>query len=89
MTLGQYPEMSFADARSEAEIFKRDLKGVDPLIVKQRQKRTGIISVDDLFENWYKNELAPSLKHPDIPESRMKTGIAILSLTKLGNGTAQ
>lgn len=47
--------MSLADARSEAEVFKRDLRqGVDPLIAKQRQKWTGIISVDDLFEDWYK-----------------------------------
>ncbi|WP_407047648.1 phage integrase central domain-containing protein, partial [Vibrio cholerae] len=31
------------------------------------QKWTGIISVDDLFEDWYKNDLAPRLKHPNIP----------------------
>ncbi|EGR2438183.1 integrase arm-type DNA-binding domain-containing protein [Shewanella xiamenensis] len=68
MTLGQYPDMSLADARSEAEVFKRDLRqGVDPLIAKQRQKWTGIVSVDDLFEDWYKNDLAPRLKHPNIP----------------------
>lgn len=39
MTLGQYADMSLADARTEAEVFKRELRqGVDPLIVKQRQK---------------------------------------------------
>lgn len=68
MTLGQYPGMSLADARSEAEVFKRDLRqGVDPLIAKQRQKWTGITSVDDLFEDWYKNDLASRLKHHHIP----------------------
>lgn len=68
MTLGQYPDMSLADARSEAEVFKRDLRqGIDPLIAKQRQKWTGITSVNDLFEDWYKNDLAPRLKHPNIP----------------------
>lgn len=52
-TLGQYPDMSLNDARSEAEVFKRDLRqSVDPLIAKQRQKWTGIVSVDDLFEDW-------------------------------------
>ncbi|MGN2378040.1 tyrosine-type recombinase/integrase [Vibrio cholerae] len=68
MTLGQYADMSLADARTEAEVFKRELRqGVDPLIAKQRQKWIGISSVDDLFQDWYTNDLLPRLKHPNIP----------------------
>jgi len=68
MTLGQYSDMSLADARTEAEVLKRELRqGVDPLIAKQRQKWTGITSVNDLFEDWYKDNLLPRLKHPNIP----------------------
>ena len=68
MTLGQYADMSLADARTEAEVFKRELRqGVDPLIAKQRQKWIGINSVDDLFQDWYTNDLRPRLKHPNIP----------------------
>ncbi|EJB9924546.1 site-specific integrase [Escherichia coli] len=68
MTLGQYADMSLADARTEAEVFKRELRqGVDPLIAKQRQKWIGINSVDDLFQDWYTNDLLPRLKHPNIP----------------------
>lgn len=68
MTLGQYADMSLADARTEAEVFKRELRqGVDPLIAKQRQKWIGISSVDDLFRDWYTNDLLSRLKHPNIP----------------------
>ncbi|EFH2868386.1 DUF4102 domain-containing protein [Escherichia coli] len=68
MTLGQYADMSLADARTEAEVFKRELRqGVDPLVAKQRQKWIGISSVDDLFQDWYTNDLLPRLKHPNIP----------------------
>ncbi len=68
MTLGQYSDMSLADARSEAEFFKKELRqGIDPLIAKKRQQWTGIISVNDLFQDWYKNDLQPRLKHPHIP----------------------
>lgn len=68
MTLGQYSDMSLADARTEAEVLKRELRqGVDPLIAKQRQKWTGITSVNDLFQDWYGNDLLPRLKHPGIP----------------------
>lgn len=68
ITLGQYSDMSLADARTEAEVLKRELRqGVDPLIAKQRQKWTGITSVNDLFEDWYKDDLLPRLKHPNIP----------------------
>ena len=68
MTLGQYSDISLADARTEAEVLKRELRqGVDPLIAKQRQKWTGITSVNDLFQDWYGNDLLPRLKHPGIP----------------------
>lgn len=68
MTLGSYSDISLADARAEAEVLKRDLRqGVDPLIAKQRQKWIGISSINDLFQDWYENDLLPRLKHPNIP----------------------
>lgn len=68
MTLGQYPDLSLADAKSEAAIKKRDIRqGIDPLVVRKRIKEQSIKLVDDLFSDWYENDIAKRLKHPNIP----------------------
>ena len=69
MTLGQYPNLSLADAKADAAIKKRDISlGSDPLLDKKQVKEQPIKLVDDLFTDWYENDLAKRLKHPGIPK---------------------
>ena len=69
MTLGQYPFMGLADARAESAIQQRDINsGSDPLLLRKRTKEQPIKVVDDLFNDWYENDLAKRLKHPNIPK---------------------
>ena len=69
MTLGKYPDLSLADAKADAAIKKREINlGTDPLITRQRIKEQSIKLVDDLFEDWYINDIAKRLKHPNIPK---------------------
>jgi integrase len=69
ITLGKYPELSLADAKADAAIKKREINlGTDPLITRQRIKEQSIKLVDDLFEDWYQNDLVKRLKHPNIPK---------------------
>jgi len=69
MTLGQYPYLTLADAKAEAAIQKRDINsGADPLLVRKRIKEQSIKLVDDLFNDWYDNDLAKRLQHPNIPK---------------------
>jgi len=69
MTLGQYPYLSLADAKAEAAIQKREIKlGGDPLVARKRIKGQSIKLVDDLFNDWYENDIAKRLKHPNIPK---------------------
>ena len=69
MTLGQYPFMGLADARAETAIQKRDINsGSDPLLLRKRIKEQSIKVVDDLFNDWYDNDLEKRLKHPNIPK---------------------
>jgi len=69
MTLGQYPNISLADAKAEAAIKKREVSlGADPLIARKQIKDQPIKLVDDLFEDWFENDLSKRLKHPGIPK---------------------
>lgn len=69
ITLGQYPDLSLADAKADAAIIKREIKlGDDPLIAKKRIKEQSIKLVDDLFTDWYENDLVKRLKFPNIPK---------------------
>lgn len=69
ITLGQYPDLSLADAKADAAIKKREIKlGDDPLIAKKRIKEQSIKLVDDLFTDWYENDLVKRLKFPNIPK---------------------
>ncbi|WP_299795176.1 site-specific integrase [uncultured Shewanella sp.] len=69
MTIGQYPDLSLADAKADAAIQKREVKsGADPLVARRRIKEQSIRVVDDLFQDWYDNDIAKRLKHPHIPK---------------------
>lgn len=69
ITLGQYPDLSLADAKADAAIKKREVNlGTDPLIARKRIKEQPIKLVDDLFADWFENDIAKRLKHPNIPK---------------------
>ncbi len=69
ITLGQYPDLSLADAKADAAIKKREVNlGTDPLIARKRIKEQSIKLVDDLFADWYENDIAKRLKYPSIPK---------------------
>jgi len=68
MTLGKYPFMGLADARSELLSKKRELmNGLDPLVARKKEAWSGIETMDHLFEDWFTNDIKPRLKHPNIP----------------------
>ena len=69
ITLGQYPALSLADAKADAAIKKREVNsGSDPLLVRKRIKEQSIKLADDLFADWFENDIAKRLKHPNIPK---------------------
>jgi len=69
MTLGQYPDLSLADAKAESIMKKRDIRqGIDPLVVRKRINEQSIKLVDDLFADWYESDISKRLKHPNIPK---------------------
>jgi len=69
ITLGQYPAFSLADAKADAAMKKQEIHlGSDPLIVRKRINEQEIRLVDDLFADWYDNDLAKRLKFPNIPK---------------------
>jgi hypothetical protein len=62
MTLGQYANMTLAEARAEAVLQKKQLvvEKVDPLFLKQRAKQQKLQAVDDLFVDWHKGNIKHS-----------------------------
>ncbi|MCE7523012.1 tyrosine-type recombinase/integrase [Alloalcanivorax xenomutans] len=68
-TFGQYPAMSLAEARLQAEVMKKGLRaGLDPLVEKQKQEIPPIRTVRELFQDWYTSDLCRRLQHPGIPK---------------------
>ena len=71
ITLGNYPDMSLAEARIEARQARVQVdKQRDPIALRravqaeQRQR----ISFEQLCEDWYRSEIVGrGLKHPDVP----------------------
>ena len=64
---GLYPAMPLVEARAEAAKVKLLAKqGTDPLAERERQQEETIITVNDLFDDWYQC-IASRLKHPEIP----------------------
>lgn len=68
LTIGKQIDISLADARSQAEELKRQIRaGIDPLTEKHRQNDAEILTVKDLFNDWY-SVTSLRLKHPSIPK---------------------
>lgn len=67
MSIGQYPQVSLADAAGNAATIKQGLKdNVDPLAEKARLTQKKFNTVDDLAEDWL-GDCTKRLKHPKIP----------------------
>jgi integrase len=63
-----YPHCSIAQAKKRAaEIRSQVNTGVDPKSARKREQQEVIRNVDDLFNDWYKNDIEKRLKHPSIP----------------------
>lgn len=68
-TLGNYPDMSLADARDEAARLRLEIdKGVDVAASKQAEiaqarRNASRMSFADLAEEWYRQEIIPASKH--------------------------
>lgn len=73
MTLtGTYPQMGLAEAKlAAAQLIYQTKQGTDPLAERARKQEITLITVNDLFDDWYQN-IASQLKHPEIP-NRMYT----------------
>ncbi|BBN60629.1 tyrosine-type recombinase/integrase [Hydrogenovibrio marinus] len=68
MTLGKLIDFSLSEARLEAaKNMHQHRQGTDPLLIKKRAQEESIVTVDDLFEDWQKENLK-RLKHPQIPK---------------------
>ena len=67
-TLGQYPDMSLAEAREAAVLAKQGIRaGNDPIQEKKKLELPEIETVEQLFLDWYETDLSKRLKHPGIP----------------------
>ena len=63
-----YPHCSISQAKKiAAEIRSQVSTGVDPKSKRKREQQEVIRNVDDLFDDFYKNDLEKRLKHPNIP----------------------
>ena len=68
MTLegSNFPEMTLADAKFQAAKITQQVKnGIDPLAERARKNEETIITVDDLFNDWFEG-VTKKLKHPHI-----------------------
>jgi integrase len=67
MTLGQYPNISLAEAKADAAIKKQEVnRGADPLIVRTLIKAQPIKLVNDLYGDWFKNDIVDRIKSSHI-----------------------
>jgi integrase len=63
-----YPHCSIAQAKKRAAEIRSQVNiGVDPKSTRKREQQEVIRNVDDLFDDWYKNDIEKRLKHPSIP----------------------
>lgn len=66
--LDTYPHLSIADAKHEAVLLLRDVKrGKDPALEKKNAQEEEIVTVHQLFDDWFKTDVNKRLKHPEIP----------------------
>ena len=77
VTLGQYPQMTLAQARENAIMAKQGLRhGSDPIQEKAKLALPELNTVSELFQDWYDSDLSKRLKHPNIPERIFRKEIA-------------
>ena len=63
-----YPHCSIAQAKKRAAEIRSQVNiGVDPKSARKREQQEVVRNVDDLFNDWYKNDIEKRLKHPGIP----------------------
>jgi len=68
ITLGRYPDLSLADASTEALQIKQGVrKKIDPIAERQRAYIGRFNTVNDLAKDWLE-DCEKRLKHPKIPE---------------------
>lgn len=68
-TLGQFPALSLAEARAKAgECRQLVSAGKDIVVEKQRAQWNHLQVCDEIFKDWYDNDLSVRLKHPNIPK---------------------
>lgn len=76
-TLGQYPQMTLAQARENAVMAKQGLRqGSDPIQEKAKLALPELNTISELFQDWYDSDLSKRLKHPNIPERIFRKEIA-------------
>jgi hypothetical protein len=71
LTLGNYPDMSLAEARVEARQARVQLdKQQDPIALRRAVQAEQLqrVSFEQLCEDWYRSEIVGrGLKHPGVP----------------------
>ena len=90
MTLGKLNDLSLQDARYEASAkMKLARDGKDPLLEKKRAEQESIVTVNDLFEDWFVS-VSQRIKNSQIPERVYKKDIApVLGEIKLEQVSAR
>ncbi|CAI8206406.1 MAG: Prophage integrase IntS [Flavobacteriaceae bacterium] len=90
MTLGKLNDLSLQDARYEASTkMKQARDGKDPLLEKKRAEQESIVTVNDLFEDWFVS-VSQRIKNSQIPERVYKKDIApVLGEIKLDQLSAR
>lgn len=68
ISIGRYPDLTLANAIVEAAKIKTNVRqGIDPQAEKKRPESVKIQTVDELAEDWLKDDIEKRLKHPHIP----------------------
>ena len=76
ISIGQYPQVSLADANGETALIKQGLKNnIDPLAEKARLTNKKFNTVNDLAEDWL-DDCTKRLKYPNIPRQVYRDYIA-------------
>lgn len=91
MTLGQYPALSLAQARNVAEEHRHAVRqGQDVIVEAQRKRWLHLQTCDDVFKDWYENDLKVRLKHPNIPKRLYSKEISpVIGTLAVGEVTAR
>ncbi|MGY6459228.1 tyrosine-type recombinase/integrase [Vibrio parahaemolyticus] len=81
----RFPTMSITQAKQEALRIRENVKlGIDPKSERQKETFAEIRTVNQLFEDWYQNDLTRNLKHPHIPKryytKEMKKHIGVMTI---------